>query len=348
VDASTGLETAWNPAPSSAINVMRKVGNTLYVGGLFTNIGAQPRNRLAAIDLLSQTPAAWNPDVNSSVMDILPAGNTIYVSGAFTTVGLDTRKSVAAIDATTGLALAFAADANDYISSLALDGNILYCGGNLTTSFTLPRNRCAAFDATSGALLSWAPGVTSASVEAMCLLGGNIYLGGYFFGINSVPFTPYFGAVDAAGANVAAFAPRAGGPVRDLLCVGSRLYVGGAFGYVTWEPYSNLVAIDTAPVVGVGPGRTPALSTLRVYPNPATTGITVDFTLPAAGETTVAVYDVAGRRVRTLHAGATAAGPRTIMWDGRDSRGTRAPAGVYFVRVHHAGTTANEKITLVR
>ncbi len=43
----------------------------------------------------------------------------------------------------------------------------------------------------------------------------------------------------------------------------------------------------------------------------------------------IAIYDIAGRRVRTLH---LARGASSIAWDGRDDAGASAPSGVYFAR----------------
>ena len=37
-------------------------GNTLYIGGTFTYVAGQARNRLAAIDLTSNTVTSWNPE----------------------------------------------------------------------------------------------------------------------------------------------------------------------------------------------------------------------------------------------------------------------------------------------
>jgi hypothetical protein len=318
------------------------------VGGLFASIGGQMRNRIAAIDMGTLTPTAWNPDITGgSVINLLPDGGTIYACGGFTTVGIAPRNKVAAIDAASGAALAFSADANDYVTSMVLVGNTLYCGGNFTTSFMQPRNRTAAFDATTGSLLPFAPVLTSASVETMDLVSGFLYLGGYFFGINGVPGTAYFGGVTLAGANAPGFDPRAGGAVRAMLNIGSTLYLGGAFGHVTREPYANLAEISALSVVGVGPGATPALSAPRVYPNPFAGTTTVEVTLASPGETRVGVYDVAGRRVRTLHAGPLAPGARSFSWDGRDERRAPVPSGVYFVKVEHAGHTRTQKLVRV-
>ena len=59
----------------------------------------------------------------------------------------------------------------------------------------------------------------------------------------------------------------------------------------------------------------------------------------AAGQVTVSVLNEKGEVVRTLEAGAKAAGMTTVAWDGRDSAGKQAPSGAYRFTV--AAKTAN-------
>ncbi|MCR4439556.1 MAG: FlgD immunoglobulin-like domain containing protein [bacterium] len=47
----------------------------------------------------------------------------------------------------------------------------------------------------------------------------------------------------------------------------------------------------------------------------------------------VDLYNVAGRKVRTLAEGLQAAGWHQLRWDGRDDRGGPLPRGVYFCRL---------------
>jgi hypothetical protein len=58
-----------------------------------------------------------------------------------------------------------------------------------------------------------------------------------------------------------------------------------------------------------------------------------------AGRVQVSIYDVAGRKVRTLADRVFPAGEHTLQWDGTDDAGTKAARGVYFVRstVQNAG-----------
>ncbi len=79
------------------------------------------------------------------------------------------------------------------------------------------------------------------------------------------------------------------------------------------------------------------------WPNPSSSGATIE--LRGAGslkDVTAAVYDVAGRKVRTLRAGDISQSVSQAFWDGADERGVRVAAGVYFVRMggeHRQGVT---------
>ena len=59
----------------------------------------------------------------------------------------------------------------------------------------------------------------------------------------------------------------------------------------------------------------------------------IRFSLASPARGALAVYDVTGRRVRTLATGALAAGAHAIDWDGRLESGAEAAAGLYYVRL---------------
>ena len=72
---------------------------------------------------------------------------------------------------------------------------------------------------------------------------------------------------------------------------------------------------------------------LQNSPNPFRPRTVIAFELPRTGLATLTVLDVAGRPVRTLLQGETAAGTHRVEWDGRDGQGTTLPAGVYYIGV---------------
>jgi hypothetical protein len=83
--------------------------------------------------------------------------------------------------------------------------------------------------------------------------------------------------------------------------------------------------------------------TVTTHPNPTTGATTVRYARPDGGATTVAVYDVLGRRVAVLHDGPVEAGVHTATWNAR----TAAP-GVYVVRVSSGDVAATARLTVIR
>lgn len=78
-------------------------------------------------------------------------------------------------------------------------------------------------------------------------------------------------------------------------------------------------------------------------PNPFQDRTTVSFTLPEAGPVTAAVYDVMGRRVRTLVDATMRQGRHDLTVSGRG-----LPSGTYFYRIQSDDGTLTGKMTRVR
>ncbi len=75
------------------------------------------------------------------------------------------------------------------------------------------------------------------------------------------------------------------------------------------------------------------------YPNPFNPTTTIGFTSSAAARARLEIFDLLGRRVRTLLDGAVEAGTTTLVWDGRDDADRPVASGVYFYRL-----TANDSM----
>ncbi len=92
-----------------------------------------------------------------------------------------------------------------------------------------------------------------------------------------------------------------------------------------------MAAYDSIETVGV-PGSGPRVGLQLVSsPNPFIGGSVIGFALAGPDDIELGVYDLGGRQVRSLHRGRLAAGPHQFEWNGRDDRGRRAPAGIYFL-----------------
>jgi hypothetical protein len=87
-----------------------------------------------------------------------------------------------------------------------------------------------------------------------------------------------------------------------------------------------------APIVSTVPRFTGPVSLSRPYPLPFVSETRFTFSLAQPGDVTLAVYDLAGRRVQTLVGGHHVAGTHAARWDGRNAAGSQVSPGVYFVR----------------
>src|SRR5262249_54050399 len=76
-------------------------------------------------------------------------------------------------------------------------------------------------------------------------------------------------------------------------------------------------------------------------PNPLRARTTIDYTVPAAGRVTLAVFDVHGRRVATLVDGERPAGRHSVDWVI-----PRGRSGLYFYRLSAVGRTLVHKLVV--
>jgi hypothetical protein len=90
------------------------------------------------------------------------------------------------------------------------------------------------------------------------------------------------------------------------------------------------------------------LALAGAYPNPTPGAATVGFTLPAATDVRLAVYDVMGRKVATLIDQAMDAGQHEVRWTGRSAEGQAVASGVYLIRLEADERVATRRLTVVK
>lgn len=94
-----------------------------------------------------------------------------------------------------------------------------------------------------------------------------------------------------------------------------------------------------------------ALELALPAPNPVRGGTRLWYGVPAdraGGVVELAIYDLSGRRVRTLQSGRVEAGRHSASWDLRDASGAPAGAGVYFARLSLGAEVHTRKLVVVR
>ena len=88
------------------------------------------------------------------------------------------------------------------------------------------------------------------------------------------------------------------------------------------------------------------------FPNPFNPATSVRLYVPGPTGSTqqleVRIYDLQGRKVRSLYNGPAATGWRTLVWDGRDENGRGQASGIYFLRTRSAGRSVIHKMALIK
>ena len=105
--------------------------------------------------------------------------------------------------------------------------------------------------------------------------------------------------------------------------------------FVDHPEFAAMIYDSNNVVVGVAGNRPARLLQLRQNaPNPFAGRTTIGFDLARGEHVTLRVFDVTGRVVRTLANGAEMQpGSHRVEWDGRDDRGAKLGAGLYFCRL---------------
>jgi len=162
----------------------------------------------------------------------------------------------------------------------------------------------------------------------------------------------------------AGFSPSRGiGAIRMPASGAGLRPAGGRFAFVSGRPYrwnhsqlqsnvSNILAswfLEPLGGVSVEDGAAPGeLEFAAAWPNPSGASVALRFALPRAAHARLVVFDLAGRRARTLWDGPLEAGAHDMAWDGRDERGAGVPAGLYWARLEAGGRSLTRRLVRVR
>ena len=244
------IDLTWDPNPNAIVFTIIVSGNTVYVGGGFTTISGQNRNRIAALDKATGNATTWNPNANDYVYIISVSGSTVYVGGDFTSIGGQSRNSIAALNTSTGNATAWDPNANNpgiplsnpYVETLIVSGNTVYVGGMFTNVGGQNRNNIAALDMTTGNATAWNPNANF-DVTTLEASGGVMYVGGYFTSIGGQSRN-YIAALDMTTGNAIQWDPNANNFVYTILVNGSTVYAGGEFTNVGGQNRNYIAALD--------------------------------------------------------------------------------------------------------
>jgi len=281
LDQATGRPSALHGLVqgfNGAVEVLLVHGDSLYVGGSFTEFRGTPAAALAKIDLLTgELDTAFTQAIGlnsgSYVLALLMTNNSLYVGGFFTTYRGATANRLMKIDPGTGnLDTTFASFSCSRcthsgltygrVTSLAADSTSLYVGGDFR-SYRIASTRTyvyniAKLDLNSGDRDTTFTGTSGfgGGVNALELQGGSLFVGGTFTSYRGNPvgriakISTTDGALDAT---FHAASPSFDGVVDRIVSSSGSLYLGGGFTQFTSGgvavPVASLVKVDATTAV---------------------------------------------------------------------------------------------------
>ncbi len=347
IDAQSGQATPWNPGVEAGIyppvrDMVVRHG-IVYVAGLFTGLGGQPRYCLGAVDSVTGLATSWSPQVDDFVESMEMQGDTLYLGGWFSQVAGVPRNYLAAVD-TSGALLDWNPGPNNIVQTLTVAEGRVFVGGGFTSVGGLPRSVLAAIDCATGAVTDW---IADANPQVRCLAVANhvLYVGGWFTQIDGESRNG-LAAIDTQTGALLSWDPRPNSVVWALHVGGDALYVGGTFDYLGAEPRQGLAAVSLARGADPGPFPMPGrlLAVGQNAPNPVRLSTTIRFAISAPARVTLSVFDLAGRCIATpLKGDEQTAGSHQI-----ELHASGWPSGVYYYRFDAAGATTVRKMVVVK
>jgi len=88
------------------------------------------------------------------------------------------------------------------------------------------------------------------------------------------------------------------------------------------------------------------LLNLRIFPNPASENIYIEYTLYKESEVSLEVFDIYGRKIAVIMQGKQPQGVQHINWDLSGITGQSLNAGIYTIRLTSGGETITKKIVI--
>jgi len=249
----SALGTGSSNGVNDRVTALAVVGNEVVVGGWFTSAGGVSANRVARFNTQTNTWSSLGTGSQNGVSGVVTAlavvGNEVVVGGNFTLAGGVSANYVARFNTQTNtwstLGTGSQNGVNDDVNALAVVGNEVVVGGNFTLAGGVSANYVARFNTQTN---TWSTlgtgssnGVFGSNVNALAVVGNEVYVGGAFisaggvFANNVARFntqTNTWSSLGTGSSNGVSRGGVSGGLVPTvfaLAVVGNEVFVGGNF-----------------------------------------------------------------------------------------------------------------------
>jgi hypothetical protein len=94
--------------------------------------------------------------------------------------------------------------------------------------------------------------------------------------------------------------------------------------------------------------RPSAFALFQNYPNPFNQTTRIEFSVSKSSFVNLTIYDILGRRVRTLVSEHLSPGYKSVSWDGRNNEGKEVASGIYFYQVRMGNMEQQKKMLVLK
>ncbi|NDY94378.1 VWA domain-containing protein, partial [Wenzhouxiangella limi] len=264
-DTTQNGASGWSPlggGVNSTVSDLAAIDTNLYVGGSFSQAGAEGASAIARFDTTQTGNSGWSalsegvsggPVASTRAMTAV--GNELYVGGIFTEAGGSPANNVAKFDTMqTGNSgwSALGDGVNSTVSALAAIGTDLYVGGSFSQAGTEEASAIAKIDTTQTGNSGWSTlgdGVNG-PLLALSAIGTDLYVGGEFSQAGGLPASNVakFDTTQTGNSGWSALGDGVNGTVWALSAIGTDLYVGGEFTQAGGSPANNVAKLDATQI----------------------------------------------------------------------------------------------------
>lgn len=224
VSLNSGVPGAYGVTSPNIKAIAVDGSGNLYVGGIFTAIGAVAANRVAKWDGSNWSALGSGVgDFNSYVNAMAVLGNDLYVGGFFQTAGGVAAKYLAKWNGTAWSAMG--TSPNSEVSAIVVSGTNLYIAGFFQSVSGTSAKGIARWNGSAWSALG--SGLDGGSVRALAVSGTDVYAGGFFTSAGGAANTAYLARWN--GSAWSALGSGVDDGVVALAVSGTDVYAGGVF-----------------------------------------------------------------------------------------------------------------------
>ena len=87
---------------------------------------------------------------------------------------------------------------------------------------------------------------------------------------------------------------------------------------------------------------------IQNYPNPFNPETVIEYYLPESNFIKLNVYNIEGKKVKTLYHGYSQSGYHQINWNGNNDKGNSLSSGVYILNLEYDKNILNSKMVKIK